>query len=190
MLEENNVVQQTEEVTAETQQPQLESPFKVYKTQDEFDREIQSVSSKAKYSILSEIGIKSVAEVKQALSELHTAKTELAQLSELRAELDKAGMEKEQLSEQLVLTKFGVLDDVKEEALTIAKTKLSDNENSLEKAMEAVIKKFPQFTKSPEATLLGKLGTEKAATTKVLDQDPAADFKKAALGFATPQPKK
>jgi len=191
MSELNKEVEQTVEVTAETEKVEeikVEEPFKVFKTKDEFEKEVQSVSSKAKYSILSEIGIKSVIEAKQALSELNSAKSELAKLSELRLELDKMNAEKSKLSEELVLTKYGVQEDVKVEVLTLAKAKLPEFENNLEKAMEATIKKFPQFTKTPEAQLLGKLGTEKAATTKVLDQDPLADFKRVAMaGLKKPE---
>lgn len=180
--------QQTPEVPAEAKQEAVK-PFKVFQSEQEFEKEAQSISSKAKYAIMSEIGIKSVVEAKQALSELQSAKNELAKLSELRAELDKYSAEKQMLSEELVLTKYGVQEDVKTEVLTIARAKMPEFGNDLAKAMEATVKKFPQFTKTPEAQLLGKLGTEKAATVKTLENDPLASFKSAALkGFTSQTP--
>jgi len=105
-----------------------EKPFKSFATEDEFNSAIKSERSKAQNLILKELGISSVKEGKETLSNTK-------ELSEYKEKYNK-------LQEDLIVTKAGVKEEFKEEALTLAKTYTSEEVN-LEQALEKVIEKMP-----------------------------------------------
>jgi hypothetical protein len=167
-----DVVQEQAKAPTQEQKPveatTSQAPFKVYASEDEFKKEFQSVSSKAKFEMLKELGAKNLEEVRVRFAELEAAKSELTELTKIKAELELSRKEQVKMSEDLVLTKFGIGDDVKDEALTLAKSKLSETENSLEKAMEVVLKKFPNLAKKQDGTIpapvTNKVGSERKPT--------------------------
>jgi hypothetical protein len=163
----------TQEQTAAPQE-QTASPYKVFANEDEYKKEIQSTSSKAKYEMLKELNVKNVEEIRVKFSELEAAKAELSEYGKLKDELDNLTAEKTRIAEDLVLTKFGVQDTFKQEALTLAKSKVNDFEGSLEKAMEDVLVKFPSLAGKEQASQQtpSKIGTQRnPASVNVSDQE-------------------
>jgi hypothetical protein len=166
-MEENQVSQvqeQTAEVTTQPEQAKVSQPFKVFSNEDEYKKEIQSVSSKAKYELLKELGAKNLDDVRIKFSELEATKAELTEYAKIKQEFEALTAEKQKISEDLVLTKMNVTESLKNEALTLAKAKLQEHEGSLEKAMEDVIKKFPSMVNNNGATPApSKIGTPKTS---------------------------
>jgi hypothetical protein len=164
-MEENQELQvqeQTAEVTTQPEQTEVTQPFKVFSNEDEYKKEIQSVSSKAKYELLKELGAKNLDDVRVKFSELEASKAELTEYAKIKEQYEALSAEKQKIQEDLILTKLNVNEELKSEALTLAKAKLDEYEGSLEKAMEDVIKKFPSMiNKNADATPPSKIGAAK-----------------------------
>jgi len=167
----DNAVEQTETVTtpaAETVATPESTPesnvFKAFDTEDQYNKEVQSLSSKAKYSLLQELGVKNLDEVKIRFNELDAAKSELSTLDDIRSELDTLKTEKQTLSETLLVTKMGVKEDTAADFLVLAKSKMASTEDmTLEDAMKATLEKYAQFGGESSTPLSTKIGTEKAS---------------------------
>jgi hypothetical protein len=170
-VQEQTTVTTQEQTTAPQEQSQ---PYKVFTSEDEYRKEIQSTSSKAKYEMLKELNVKNVEEIRVKFSELEAAKADLSEYGKLKTELDNLTAEKTRLSEDLVLTKFGIQDAFKQEALTLAKSKVQDFEGSLEEAMKDTIAKIPTLVGTGEASQPSpsKIGTQRnPANVNVSDQE-------------------
>ena len=57
-------------VEPKVEAPKAETDFKTFKTQEEYDNAVKSERSKAKNEVLKEMGIKSVDEVKEKLTQV------------------------------------------------------------------------------------------------------------------------
>lgn len=139
---------QKEQVTPAENTPEgktgNEQPFKTFATEEEYNKMIKSEQSKAKNELLKEMGVKSVQETKDALAKA--------------ALFDELNTKYQKLEENLVLTELGIKDEFRDEALILAKSKVTD-EIGLKDALVDVIKKMPNLAKSPVANI--KIGTEK-----------------------------
>lgn len=122
------------------------TPFKVFTTEEEFNKAVQSERSKAKHEVLKEINAKTVEDVKQVLT-AHEAIKQTA--DQLKAENGK-------LSEMLAVAQTGVLPEYVNEALVLAKAM---TDKPLKDALAAVLIKFPAMSQGgPKG--VEKLGTE------------------------------
>jgi len=213
--EEQEKVATNNEPVEKTSGEQDVKPFKVFETEEEYNKETQSTSSKGKYQLLQELGVKNLDEVKTKFSELETAKAvadgvkdiqgafnelgiknvddiktkfseltlaniELKKTEGLKSELSKLTKEKTELDEKLVLIKHNVNNDVSNEALTLAKSKLEAFDGDLEKALEDVISKFPSMVSTGKDTIKKqiRIGNEKQIDNlKVVNKD-VTDLKK------------
>ena len=132
------------------------SPEKVETiSMDEHKKALQSASSKAKYDILKELGINSVKEFQELKTTYETAINEKSSLEETVKDLNN---KRNSLEEDLLLTKLGVSDEYKNDLLTLAKSKVSENQN-LETVSKELLDKYPQWRGAKETI---KMGTEKA----------------------------
>jgi hypothetical protein len=152
--EENKQVEATapKETTTPTQNKQ---PFKVFDSEEDFQRELKSAESRAKNDILKRLNLNSVDEGTQTITKAE----------QLEQDLSKAFAKLQSLEEENALVKLGVQDEYKEEALTLARARKTEDK-SLEQALKEVGEKFPDLL-SPTKKGVEKLGSE---TT---DQSPA-----------------
>lgn len=91
IVEANDTVQAVEEITEEVAEVVAEAvePFKVFNTEEDYNKIIQSASGKAKGEILKELGINSVNEFKEQFEqELTGAKTKVESLAEEKLRLE------------------------------------------------------------------------------------------------------
>lgn len=127
--------------------PKAEEPAKAYKTfatEEEYNNALKSERSKAKGELLKEAGVESVDQMK--------AKFKLA---------DEAGTYKakaEKLGTDLLLNENNVNPEYSEEALTLAKAKVTE-QKPLADALKDVLAKFPSMTSKKAAS--PKVGQEK-----------------------------
>lgn len=117
------------------------SGFKTFATEDEFNKFQQSVSSKAKGEILKEIGVSSVSDVKDRFTKLPEYEKKASEYDKLFPEFEKIRQERDASIDALIVTKFGVNDEFKNEFLTLAKAGVKEN-ITLEQSAEAVFKKL------------------------------------------------
>ena len=135
-MEETKVPQPTAEATSVTaEQTKVETapastPFKVFATEEEFTKAVQSERSKAKNEVLKEVGAKNLDELKGTIA---TGQTVAQEVSTYKA---KAA----QLEEQLAVAQVGVLPEYINEALVLAK---AQTDKPLKDALASVIQKFP-----------------------------------------------
>ena len=122
----DSTTQTTEQDTATVES------FKAFATEADYNNAIKSERSKAKNEILLELGVSNVNDGKEALTKASTIETELNTYKEKST----------QLEEQLALTKLGVKESYSEEALALAKAKVSDTVD-LTAALTEVAVKFP-----------------------------------------------
>jgi len=136
-------------------------PFKVYASEDEYKKDAQSLSSKAKYALLQELNVKNLEEARAKFSELEFTKSELKALNDIKAELDTAKAEKQKLSENLLLTELGVKTELRDDFLTLAKSKV-DEKTPLPDAAKSVLEKYTYFKGQESPTqVVNKIGTPK-----------------------------
>lgn len=152
--EENKQVETTapKETTTPTQNKQ---PFKVFDSEEDFQRELKSAESRAKNDILKRLNLNSVDEGTQTITKAE----------QLEQDLSKAFAKLQSLEEENALVKLGVQDEYKEEALTLARARKTEDK-SLEQALKEVGEKFPDLFN------VRKKGVEKLGS-ETTDQSPA-----------------
>lgn len=143
-----------------TQETPPKQAYKTFENEEEYNKALQSERSKAKHEILQKLGLESV----------EKGKENLTKAEELEQHLQKAISRLNQLEEENVLVKTGVQDEFKEEALTLARAKVSD-EVSLEAALKQVTEKFPNLVSPQKKQGVEKVGAEKGKPNEVSDAE-------------------
>lgn len=146
--------------TQETSPQQAPAAYKVFATEEEFTKALQSEKSKAKHEILQKLGIDSV----------DSGKENLTKAEVLEQDLSKAITRLNQLEEENALVRIGIQEEFKDEALTLARAKVTEDRN-LEAALREVTKKFPNLLNQPEKPKekVGKVGAEKGVKQETTD---------------------
>lgn len=153
--------------------------FKSYGSEEDYNKSVQSVSSKAKGEILSELGIKSVAEFKEkykGAEELETLQSQLTEkesllgekttaLTELESKYKEAVNQKNELSETIVLSKYQVPDTFKEDFKTLVKAGVNE-EKTFEQSAEEVYKRLNITQVKNKIQIGGDQHDEPPLTTK------------------------
>ncbi len=112
--------------------PAVDNSFKKFATEDDFNNVVKSERSKAKNEVLTELGVSSLSDVKDKLTTASTLETDLTAIQAKYGELQ----------ENFELTKLGVKDEYRTEALTLAKSKITDDVK-LADALKLVVDKMP-----------------------------------------------
>lgn len=115
--------------------------FKAFATEEDFNKVIKSEQSKAKNELMKELGIKNVQEAKETFAKVAQLET---QINEFQTKTTEWETKYTQVAEELVITQFNIKPELKEEALTLAKAKVTA-EMPLNKALEAVVAKLPHL---------------------------------------------
>lgn len=163
--EEQEQVQEVETPKEET----TTQPFKAFSTEEDFSKFTQSISSKAKGELLKEIGGSNVNEIKDIMSKGKQYDEINTKYSEIETKFNEVKSVNGQLQEQLILTKFNIADDFKDEFLTLAKAKVND-EVSIDQASELVYEKLGKtfFKEGVKPTI--KIGGDSSKVTET-EQD-------------------
>lgn len=147
----------TTEVTVENQEPS-KVEVETYSAED-YKKGMQSAASKAKFEILKELGIASVKEFRDLKT---TYENSISNMKTIEENLNNVNKKNNELQEELILSKLGVSDEYKNDLLTLAKSKVSE-EHGLEEVSKELLNKYPQWLRSNEKV---KIGTEKSEIEK------------------------
>ena len=154
-------IQETqEETTTQPDQKEVVENEWIAPTQEEYNKAIQSASSKAKYALLQELGIKSVDEFKTKANTYEEAIKETESLK--KANSDYAN-QINGLKEEMLISQLGVSEDYKEDFLTLAKAKVTESKDFTTAAKE-VLDKNPNWRNLQEPI---KMGTEKSEQKQI-----------------------
>ncbi len=103
-------------------------PFKVFETEDEFNKVLQSTSGKAKGEILKELGINTVAEFKEQYEKVEQL-TEISNtLSEVQLRVDGLMEEKLRLESIILATKYPMSDEASKMFAELVSVKRGDKD--------------------------------------------------------------
>lgn len=169
-MENNNIkVEQTESNTEDVS-IQTESTAEqvdtsndyIAPTKEQYERALQSASSKAKYNILKELGINSVDAFKAEKSKydelIKTSSDRESEIATLKSENDK-------LKTDIMLNELGVDEAYKDDLLVLARARTTDN-TDLKSAAQEVLSKNPNWKAHKEPVNLGTERSELKDTTQ------------------------
>jgi hypothetical protein len=138
-----------------------QKPYKVYETQEEYDKSFKSEVSKAKNDWMKQVGVASVDEFKE----------KSAKADEAIKERDQLAKEKVDLTERLVVAELGVADDRKDDLLTLARAKATAGK-SLKDAAAEVLEANPNWAK--DRSRPADFGVGKSERPNTQQEDPLA----------------
>jgi hypothetical protein len=138
IVDADNTVQAVEEITEDVAEVVAETvaeevaeeikPFKVFETEDEFNKVLQSASSKAKGEILKELGINSVAEFKEQYEKVEQL-TEISNtLAEAQSRIDSLVEEKQRLESIILATKYPMSEEASKMFAELVSVKRGDRD--------------------------------------------------------------
>jgi ribonucleotide reductase alpha subunit len=138
IVDADNTVQAVEEITEDVAEEVAETvaeevakeikPFKVFETEDEFNKVLQSASSKAKGEILKELGINSVAEFKEQYEKVEQL-TEISNtLAEVQSRVDSLVEEKQRLESIILATKYPMSEEASKMFAELVSVKRGDRD--------------------------------------------------------------
>jgi len=138
IVDADNTAQAVEEVAEEVADKVAETvaeevadavePFKVFNTEEEFNKVLQSASSKAKGEILKELGINSVAEFKEQYEKVEQL-TEISNtLAEVQSRVDSLVEEKLRLESIILATKYPLSDEASKMFAELVSVKRGDRD--------------------------------------------------------------
>ena len=152
--------------TAPQESPkQAKQPYKVFDSEEDFQRELKSAESKAKNDILKRLNLNSVDEGTQTLTKAE----------KLEQDLQMAFEKLQSLEEENALVKLGVQEEYKEEALTLARARKTADK-SLEQALKEVGEKFPDLFAQPVKKGVERLGSETSDQTVDVSGDALSEY--------------
>lgn len=179
-MEELTNVSTTEETsTTEVEAPKVEStaeninePYKIYNTEDDFNKEIKSNSQKRIAELYKELGVESKEQIKEALEikgkydELfNTYETLSKEYSDYKTKNSEIIATNEKLSRDLVLTQLNISTDeqTREDFITSVEALAQKREITFEDAAKEYLERHPDFIENKFLNNL-KIGGEKSAT--------------------------
>lgn len=151
--------------SAKVDPAQASQPFKVFQTEDEYNKAIQSASSKAKFDWLKENNLSTVEEYKSKTAAAEAAIAEKESLT--KKALDLSG-ELEKEKETNILLRNNVSDSYKEDLMTLAKAKVSDKVD-LESAVKEILDKNPAWKNASPAKFGSPATSAPAPKDSLLD---------------------
>jgi chromosome segregation ATPase len=130
IVDADNTVQAVEEVAEDVAEVVADAvkPFKVFDTEEDYNKVLQSASSKAKGEILKELGINSVAEFKEQYEKVEQL-TELSNtLTEAQSRIDSLVEEKLRLESIILATKYPMSDEASKMFAELVSVKRGDRD--------------------------------------------------------------
>jgi anion-transporting ArsA/GET3 family ATPase len=138
IVDADNTVQAVEEITEDVAEKVAETvaeevaeeikPFKVFETEEDFNKVLQSASSKAKGEILKELGINSVAEFKEQYEKVEQL-TEISNtLAEVQSKVDSLVEEKLRLESIILATKYPLSEEASKMFAELVSVKRGDRD--------------------------------------------------------------
>lgn len=156
-------------------------PFRVFDSEEEFNKTIQSASSKAKGEILKELGIESVNAFKEQLEKVQEGTARIADYESMQTRIRDLETEKRVLEDKILVSKYNLKDDAKEMFINLVRSSIKDGQ-SVEDVADKIYQTFQNgvFNNIPSAVIIG---TSKQTTNDVGVSNPQLDAFSRGLGL-------
>lgn len=154
--------------TLENKEAETKSEY-IAPDEDTYKRVLQSERSKAKYEMLQELGVKSIDEFKKTKLSYENA---IKESDNVRLELEEIKSKYAKLEENIKLEKLGVLDEYKDDFITIVKSKVTE-ERDFDTVAKEVLEKNTHWLKGTNDV---RLTSEKSESKK--DKPQVSDYLK------------
>lgn len=150
-----------EPVKEEVQPIEKEEEWKAPASKEDYERALKSASSKGKYDLLKELGISSVDDFK---SKQNTYDEAIKSRDELNKKIEELSQSTSQLNDKLLISETGVMDDYKEDFLTLVKSKAATTGKDYNEVAADILLKNPTWKKGNDSV---QIGTEKSEIKEV-----------------------
>lgn len=156
-------------------------PFKVFDSEDEFNKTIQSASSKAKGEILKELGIESVNAFKEQLTKVQEGTARIADYESMQSRVRELETKNKTLEDNLLVSKYNLRDEAKEMFIKLVRSSVKDGQ-SIEEVADKIYQTFQNgvFNDIPNAVIIG---TPKQTNNDVGITNPQLDGFSKGLGL-------
>lgn len=130
IVETNDTVQAVEEITEEVAEVVAEAvePFKVFNTEEDYNKVLQSASGKAKGEILKELGINSVNEFKEQFEKVEQFEELSQELTDIKSKVDGLVEEKLRLESVVLSSRYPLSDEASEIFAELVSVKRGDRD--------------------------------------------------------------
>ncbi len=130
IVETDNTAQAVEEVTEDVAEVVAEAvePFKVFNTEEDYNKIIQSASSKAKGEILKELGINSVNEFKEQFEKVEQFKELSQELTDIKTKVDNLVEEKLKLESIVLSSRYPMSEEASRMFAELVSVKRGDRD--------------------------------------------------------------
>lgn len=130
IVETENTVQAVEEVTEDVAEMVAEAvePFKVFNTEEDYNKILQSTSGKAKGEILKELGINSVNEFKEQFAKVEQYQKIADELTSIQAKTESLLAEKLHLEQVVLASKYPMSEEASKMFTELVSVKRGDRD--------------------------------------------------------------
>ena len=153
--------------TTQDNNSEVDKPYKIFNTQEDYDKFIKSESMKKVAELYKELGVQSKDELKaykNSATEYNALKDSYDTLNTSKGELENKfnvlTKQYNDLQNELLITEFGINKEQSEDFLILAKSKVSDTID-LKKACEEVVTAYPYFKENSVKDIF-KIGSPKS----------------------------
>ena len=164
-----------------TEEPQPTQPFKVFDSEDDFNKAIQSASSKAKGEILKELGIESVNAFKEQLTKVQEGTSRIADYEAMQSRVRELETKNRNLEDNLLVAKYNLRDEAKEMFINLVRSSVKEGQ-SIEDVADKIYQTFQAgvFNDIPNAVIIG---TDKQSNNDLGVANPQLDAFSKGLGL-------
>lgn len=164
-----------------TEEPQPTQPFKVFDSEDDFNKAIQSASSKAKGEILKELGIESVNAFKEQLTKVQESTSRIADYEAMQSRMRELETKNRNLEDNLLVAKYNLRDEAKEMFINLVRSSVKEGQ-SIEDVADKIYQTFQAgvFNDIPNAVIIG---TDKQSNNDLGVANPQLDAFSKGLGL-------
>lgn len=130
IVETNDTAQAVEEITEEVAEVVAEAvePFKVFNTEEDYNKVLQSASGKAKGEILKELGINSVNEFKEQFEKVEQFNELSQELTDIKSKVDGLVEEKLRLESVVLSSRYPLSDEASKIFAELVSVKRGDRD--------------------------------------------------------------
>lgn len=130
IVETNDTVQAVEEITEEVAEVVAEAvePFKVFNTEEDYNKVLQSASGKAKGEILKDLGINSVNEFKEQFEKVEQFEELSQELTDIKSKVESLVEEKLKLESVVLSSRYPLSDEASKIFAELVSVKRGDRD--------------------------------------------------------------
>lgn len=130
IVETNDAVQTVEEITEDVAEVVAEAvePFKVFNTEEDYNKVLQSASGKAKGEILKELGINSVNEFKEQFNKVEQFNELSQELTDIKSKVESLVEEKLRLESVVLSSRYPLSDEASKIFAELVSVKRGDRD--------------------------------------------------------------